>query len=76
MKVLDEFSCKRGDEGKAKTRGGVILIPNNDSLTLNPNDIIPSTLMTSYQPIITGEAHSPIQSQPQPPPILLINPGP
>ena len=46
MKVLDEFSVE-GDEGKAKTRGRVILIPRGGSLTLSPSDIIPSALMTS-----------------------------
>ena len=60
MKVLNEFSCKRGIREKQKTRGGVILIPRGDSLTLCPNDITPSTLMTSHQPTITREAHSPI----------------
>ena len=61
MKVLDEFSAE-GMKEKQKTRGGVILILSNDSLTLSPTDIIPSTLMTSHQRETTGKTISPIQS--------------
>ena len=51
---LGRVQMKMGMREKQKMNNGVILIPRDDSLTLSPTDIIPSTLMTSHQPKAIG----------------------
>ena len=82
---MDEFSCKRGWGKKQKMRGGVILIPKDDSLTLNPDDITPTkdyeertqpNTITASATSYRSTAHSPNTDIASTASFLLINPEP